>query len=681
MKMLKFKLSILLVCIALNSIGSKSLPKEPKKPKGINLSYMDKTADPREDFYKYSCGNWLKNNPVPSSESTWGSFNEIQEKNNDLLKSILEDASKAKAKKGSIHQIIGDFYYSAMDSVKIEKEGINPLKAEFLKINSIKNRDDLIKSIGHLHSYGIESMFSFYVYQDAKKSDQNIVYLGQGGLGLPDRDFYLKDDEKSKNIVAEYRKHLIETFLLMGRDKNAAEKNANIIIGIETSLAKYSSTRVELRNIEKQYNKKSLGELKSLTADINWDLYFSSINMPTFNELIVSQPQFIIGLNEMMKTVSLEEWKIYLEWHLIRETSGKLNDKLSKQGFYFYNTVLNGVKEMKPRWKNALANVNTVLGEALGEAFVEKAFSAESKKRVNEYVDNITAAFKERIEGLDWMSDSTKQKALLKLNSFTRKLGYPDKWKDYSTMEIDRESYVMNYLRAQNFEFKANVSKLGKPIDKTEWGMPPQKVNAYYNPMLNEIVFPAAIMQPPFFDPEADDAVNYGGIGSVIGHELTHGFDDQGSKFSGDGNMENWWTESDVIKFKNKTKILVNQFNSYTAIDSLNVNGELTLGENIADLGGLSIAYYAYQKSLVGKPREIIDGFTPEQRLFISWGQIWKTNIRPQALRQLVLTNPHSPGNFRVYGPLVNMVEFYDAFGVKKGNKMFLEEGERAKIW
>ena len=681
MKNLNFKLSLLLVCLVSISWVRKDKPNETKKQKGVNISYMDKTIDPKEDFFKYSCGNWLKNNPVPSSESTWGSFNEIQERNNDLLKNILEDAAKTQSKKGSIYQIIGDFYYTAMDSVKIEKEGMSAIKGEFSKINAIKNTDELIQQVAHLHSFGVSGMFSFYVYQDAKKSDQNIVYLGQGGLGLPDRDFYLKDDEKSKTIVTEYRKHLIEIFKLLGKNKEMAEQSANVVISIETAMAKSSSTRVELRNIEKQYNKKTMEELKTMSSAINWDLYFSSNNVPKLAEVIVSQPDFIKGLDGLVKSVPLSDWKIYLEWHLIKETSGKLNDNFSKQGFYFYNTVLNGVKEMKPRWKNALSNVNAVIGEALGEAFVEKAFSPESKKRVNEYVDNITAAFSERIKGLDWMSDSTKQKALLKLNSFTRKLGYPDKWKDYSTMEINRSSYVMNYLMAQNFEFKENISKIGKAIDKSEWGMPPQKVNAYYNPMLNEIVFPAAIMQPPFFDPQADDAVNYGGIGSVIGHELTHGFDDQGSKFSGEGNMENWWTDSDVIKFKAKTTVLVNQFNSYTAIDSLNVNGELTLGENIADLGGLSIAYYAYQKSLVGKPREIIDGFTPEQRLFISWGQIWKNNIRPQALRQMVLTNPHSPGNFRVYGPLVNMVEFYDAFGVKKGNKMFLEESERAKIW
>jgi len=378
---------------------------------------------------------------------------------------------------------------------------------------------------------------------------------------------------------------------------------------------------------------------------------------------------------------SVDQWRVYLEWHLIRETAGKLNSKIAYQNFYFYNTVLNGVKQMKPRWKNALNTINELLGEALGQAFVEKAFSSDSKKRINEYVDNITEAFKERISSLDWMSDSTKIKALQKLNSFSRKIGYPDRWKDYSKLEVNRESYVRNYLSAQAFEVKLNLEKLSKPVDRTEWAMPPQKVNAYYNPLLNEIVFPAAILQPPFFDPNADDAINYGGIGAVIGHELTHGFDDQGCKFSGNGNIENWWTESDEKKFKEKTKILVRQFDSYPALDSLNVNGELTLGENIADLGGLSIAYYAYQKSLKGKNRELIDGYTPEQRFFISWGQIWKNNMRPQALRQMILTNPHSPGKYRVYGPLVNMSEFYEAFGVSKGNKMYLEPQERAKIW
>jgi putative endopeptidase len=656
-------------------------PEKKNSSKGVKLEYMDQTVDPREDFYQFSCGNWLRNNPVPNSESTWGSFNEIQERNNDLLKQILDEASFSKAKKSSVKQIVGDFYYTAMDTAKIEQQGLKALSAEFSKIQAISNKEDLINQVAHFHSYGVSAMFSFFVYQDAKKSDENIVYIGQGGLGLPDRDFYLKEDEKNKNILAEYKKHLEQTFLLMGTPLDVAQKNASIILDIETSMAKISQTKVELRDVERQYNKRTFDQLKQMCLNLKWDSYFNALKVNHVENLILSQPEFIKGLDDLFGSISIDRWKVYLEWHLIRETAGKLDSKMVKQNFYFYNTVLNGVKEMKPRWKSSLNVINEILGEALGQLYVEKAFSADSKKLINEYLDNITVAFGERIRTLDWMSDSTKQKALLKLNSFTRKIGYPDKWKDYTNLDINRDSYVMNYLRAQKFEVDLNIAKLGKPVDRTEWAMPPQKVNAYYNPLLNEIVFPAAILQPPFFDPSADDAVNYGGIGAVIGHELTHGFDDQGSKFSGAGNMENWWTTQDELKFKDKTKVLVDQFNSYRAIDSLMVNGELTLGENIADLGGLSIAYYAYQKSLNGKKREKLDGFSPEQRLFISWGQIWKNNIRPQALRQMVLTNPHSPGIYRVYGPLVNMKEFYNAFDVKKGNKMYLEDSQRAKIW
>lgn len=652
------------------------------KHKGVNLAYMDTTIDPKEDFYNYACGAWARNNPVPESESRWGSFNELSESNNELLRKILEEAAADKnATKGSVRQKIGNFYYTAMDSIKLEKEGFSPLKPELDKIKAIDNSDKLIENIAYFNTYQVNACFSFYIYLDAKKSNEHIAYIGQGGLGLPDRDFYLNDDAKTKNIRDEYQKHLIKTFELLGKSNEEATTASNAVVKIETELAKASMTRVERRDVEKQYNKMSLDKLQTLAPNINWSLYFSTMGANNMTEIIVSQPDFVTAVSNLFKSSPVKEWQSYLEWHLLKETSGKLSDAFVNQNFYFYGTVLNGVKVNKPRWKNSLAVSNNVLGEAVGQAFVEKAFTPESKKRVNEYVDNITAAFGERIKQLDWMGDSTKQKALLKLNSFSRKLGYPDKWKDYSTLEINRDSYVLNYLRAQHFDYLENIKKLGQPIDKTEWGMPPQTVNAYYNPAMNEIVFPAAIMQPPFFDPEADDAVNYGGIGAVIGHELTHGFDDEGSKFSGDGNLENWWTEADLDKFNSKTQLIVDQFNGFPAVDSLNVNGHLTLGENIADLGGLSIAYYAYQKSLEGKPREIIDGLTPEQRFFIGWAQVWKTNMRPEALRQMVLTNTHSPGNYRVLGPLSNMTEFYKAFDVKPGNKMYREDSQRAKIW
>lgn len=677
-KILKF--SACAAVVALVSCGDSN--KELKKGVGIDIANIDSTVKPVDDFYQFVNGNWIKNNPIPETESRWGSFNELEVQNKNKLRAILEEAAADKAAKpGSNIQKIGDFYAVAMDSVKLNNDGIAPLKEEFELIENIKSADDLIKAVAHFHMIGVGPMFSGYIGQDPKISTEYITQLFQGGLGLPDRDYYTNTDERTLGIQKAYIEHIAKTFVLLGDKPEVAEKTAKTIFDIESSLAKASMTKVDQRDPEKQYNKKTTKELAELTPNFNWDIYFNELGVKN-NNVIVGQPEFYKALNVAMKSVPLNDWKTYLRWNLIDATSNKLSDDFVNEHFSFYGKTLLGIPALKPRWKRSLEATDASLGDALGQIFVQKHFTEESKKRVGEMVDNLIAAYRVRIESRDWMSPETKKAANEKLDKVMKKLGYPDKWKDYSSLEIKRDSYVQNYLRANKYAFHDMADKLGKPVDRTEWGMTPPTINAYYNPSLNEIVFPAGIMQPIFFNPDADDAVNYGIMGAVIGHELTHGFDDEGSQFDADGNLKNWWTEQDKANFKNKTDMVVKQFNDYVAIDDMHVNGELTLGENIADLGGLTISYYAFKKSLEGKPApEKIDGFTPEQRFFIAWAQGWRGNMRPEFLKNLIQTNPHSPGNFRGNGPLTNMQEFYDAFDVKEGDKMYRPKEARAEIW
>jgi putative endopeptidase len=649
------------------------------KRAGFCLKSMDQEQDPKNDFYHYANGIWLRDNPVPSTESAWGSFLVLRDQNEAILKSILEKVSNTKNEKGSIHQKVGDFYLMAMDTQKTEKEGIKPIEADLFKIKNIKSRNELPALTANFHSKGISPFFNFYVNQDAKNSEQYISYATQGGLGLPDRDYYFETDEKSIEIRKAYIDHIQKTFELL-KYKDASKRAASIM-KTETALAEASMKRAELRNMDLLYNKISYSQLKELSPSFNWDVYTQEIGMKPIEEVIVLQPNFYKAFNEIIQNTEIEDLKTYYTWNLIRSTSSRLNKKFEENSFTFYGTVLNGTKVMKPRWQKSLNATNDNLGEALGQLYVAQAFSLELKEKVNIMVDNLIIAFRERINQLEWMSDSTKHKAIVKLGAFDKKLGYPDKWKDYSTLEIEQTSYVDNVFRVRKFEHQRMVNKLGKPIDRTEWGMSPQTVNAYYSSSKNEIVFPAAIMQPPFFNPEADDAVNYGSMGAVIGHEITHGFDDQGSKYDGKGNLNNWWSDEDKEKFKARTKILESQFNAFEGMDGFFVNGALTLGENIADLGGLSVAYYAYKNALKGQEGPVINGFTAEQRFFLGWAQVWKINMTPEYLRNMLLTNPHSPGKYRVLGPLSNMPEFYRAFDVKEGNQMYKTEQERAKIW
>ncbi len=650
---------------------------------GLNMENIDTATKPTADFFQFVNGNWLKNNPIPASESRWGSFNELYEKNTAKLKLILEEAVADKsAKAGSNTQKIGDFYSLAMDSVKLNKEGANPLKEEFDAINNIATKNNLIQSIAHLHTIGISSLFIAYIDQDPKNNISYIPQLYQGGIGLPDRDYYTKTDERTIGIQKAYVEHIVAMFKLLGENEALARKNAATVYAIETNLAKASMTNIELRDPEKQYNKKSSKEMASFTPAISWESYFSAVGIRTNTDVIVCQPLFFKELVRSINTVSINDWKTYLRWTLIDQSASKLSDDFVNENFNFNGTILMGTPALKPRWKRAFEATDASLGDALGELFVERHFSEDSKQRVAAMVENLIAAYKVRINSREWMSEETKKQGIAKLDKVMKKLGYPDKWKDYTSLEIKKDSYVQNFMRANTYSYKEMINKLDKPVDRTEWHMTAPTINAYYNPTMNEIVFPAGIMQPVFFNPEADDAVNYGCMGAIIGHELTHGFDDQGAQYDADGNLKNWWTKEDLSKFKVKTDILVKQFNDYIAIDSLHVKGELTLGENIADLGGLTISYYALKKSLEGKAvPEKIDGFTAEQRFFMSWAQGWRINMRPEYLKNMIQTNPHSPGNLRANSAPSNMQEFYDAFGVTENDKMYRPKAERAEIW
>jgi putative endopeptidase len=679
-----FKFSAVAAVITLASCGNaKKEESASVKNTGIDVKNIDSTVKPVDDFYQFVNGRWIKNNPIPETESRWGSFSELEVQNKDKLRTILEEASADKnAAAGSNIKKIGDFYSVAMDSVKLNKDGIAPLKDEFALIENIKNTDDLIKAVAHFHMSGVGPMFAGYVGQDPKISSEYVTQLYQGGISLPDRDYYTNTDERTLGIQKAYIAHVGKMFELLGDKADVAAKEAKTVFEIEKGMAKSSMTKVELRDPEKQYNKKTAKELAELTPNFNWDIYFGTLGMKDINTVVVGQPEFYKSLNSQLKSVSINDWKTYLRWNLIDATASKLSDDLVNEHFNFYGKTLFGIPALKPRWKRSLEAVDASLGDALGQIFVEKHFTETSKKRVGEMVENLIAAYRVRIESRDWMSPETKKAANMKLDKVMKKIGYPDKWKDYSSLEINRDSYVQNYMRANQYAFNEMKNKLGKPVDRTEWGMTPPTINAYYNPSMNEIVFPAGIMQPIFFNPDADDAVNYGIMGAVIGHELTHGFDDEGCQYDADGNLKNWWTDTDKANFKKKTDMVVKQFNDYVAIDDMHVNGELTLGENIADLGGLTISYYAFKKSLEGKPApEKIDGYTAEQRFFLAWAQGWRTNMRPEFLKNLVQTNPHSPGNFRGNGPLTNMQEFYDAFGVKEGDKMYRPKAERAEIW
>ncbi|GAB4332996.1 MAG: M13 family metallopeptidase [Calditrichia bacterium] len=656
---------------------------QQKAEKPLDPANMDLTVKPGDDFYRYANGTWLKNNPIPPEYSRWGSFEHLVEKNYKDLRSIFEEAAaNTNAPKGSKIQKIGDFFATGMDTAKIESEGIEPIRPYLRKIDEIRDVKSLQNTITEFQKTGMGMLFHLFAEQDKKNSEMNIAWLYQGGLGLPDRDYYLEKDKRSQEIREKYVAHVQKMFELMGEQPEQAAKIAQKIMNFETRLAKASMTRLEQRNPQATYNPVSVKDLARKVRGWNWKIYFKTVGLEDPGTINLAQPEFFKNIGKMLVDESLDSWKLYLKWHLIHNTAEYLSSDFEKENFAFYGTVLSGQQKMKPRWKRVLQETSRSLGELVGQIYVEKFFPPEAKEKALALVMNLKDAFRERIKQLEWMSPVTKQRALAKLEAFNVKIGYPDKWIDYSALEIKRDAYVLNAMRAAAFEFQRSINKIGKPVDRTEWGMTPQTVNAYYHPFMNEIVFPAAILQPPFFNPNADDAVNYGAMGVVIGHEMTHGFDDQGRQFDENGNMNDWWTEEDAKRFKEEADKLVEQFNSFVVEDSFHVDGKLTLGENIADLGGLNIAYDALQKALKQNPQpEKIDGFTPEQRFFLSYAQVWRNNIRRENLLLRLKTDVHSPGEFRTNGPLMNMPQFYKAFGVKEGDKMYRPEADRIKIW
>ncbi len=669
--------------VALVAVGAAAAGLFAQSRKPIDPANMDTTAKPCTDFYEYADGGWIKANPGPADKSRWGAFEQLEDQNRAVLKSILDETSARKDwPKGSIEQKVADFYASGMDEAAIDKAGPAPLQPWFAKVDSIQGARDLASVLGDLRAAGLAGAFAFMVSQDPKESTRYIGTLNQGGLGLPDRDYYLKDDEKSKEIREKYVAHVARMLQLAGDAPDAAASGAAVILELETKLARSSLTRVENRDPQKTYHKMALADLQAQAPGFDWNVFFTRMGAAKVPALNVRQPKFFQAFAGLAAEVPSAQWRTYLRWRLLAPIADALPKAFQDEAFAFNGKVLNGVPKQEERWKRVQAATDRALGEALGQLYVRRAFSPEAKARMIELVANLRAAFKERIEQLPWMSAETKAQALRKLAAFGVKVGYPDKWRDYSALDVTRGSYAGNLLRSQRFESARNLAKLGKPIDRSEWGMTPPTVNAYYNASMNEIVFPAGILQPPFFDAKADDAVNYGGIGAVIGHEMGHGFDDSGSQFDGDGNLRNWWTESDRSAYKVKTDLLVKQYDAYEPLPGEHVNGRLTLGENIGDLGGLTIAYVALEKALAAKGRPgPIDGFTPEQRFFLNWAQVWRQTIRPEAQRVRLATDPHSPGRFRAEGPLGDMPQFFQAFGCADGSPMVRPANERTSIW
>jgi putative endopeptidase len=646
---------------------------------GFSPTNLDRSCKPCDDFYQFAMGSWMKANPIPPEYASWGTFTELRDNNLNAMRTILEAASRATAPAGPNEQKIGDFYASCSDTTAIETAGLKPIAADLAEIDAIHDRKTLDAEIARLQREGASVVFRFNSGQDYKDSTHVIAQASQGGLGMPDRDYYLRDDEKSKQLRADYVQHVTKIFQLAGDAPDKAAAESKTVVDIETTLAKASRTRVELRDPEKNYNIMSLAQMQTLTPDWSWENFLRAVGAPAIQQANIRQPEFFKEVNQHLNTVPVTDWKVYLRWHLLHASAPALSESFVMENFDFFGKKLNGTKEILPRWKRCVQSADQHLGEALGQTYVEKYFPAAAKARAKEMVNNLIAPLRSDIPTLSWMGPETKKEALAKLEAFNVKIGYTDKWRDYSKLAIDRSSYSGNVRRSLEFENARQLAKIGQPVDRTEWGMTPPTVNAYYSSSMNEIVFPAGILQPPFYNPNADDAVNYGGIGAVIGHEISHGFDDQGSKFDGKGNLHEWWKPEDRKNFTERSDCVVKQFDGYEVEPGLHQNGKLVLGESIGDLGGLAIAYAAYEKSIEGKRPKDIDGFTPEQRFFLGWAQVWGANQRQEEARLQTNTNPHPLARFRGNGPLSNMAEFAKAFGCKKGDAMVREQA--CKIW
>jgi predicted metalloendopeptidase len=675
---------LLIACFfCASSLHAQPASKVEKNPPALDPKNMDTSVRPQDDFFLYANGGWIKRTEIPPEYSRWGSFNQLIEQNNDALHAIAEKAANAHVDPKTAPEVqkVGDYYASGMNEKAVAAARTKPLEDEFKRIDAIKDRGDLLKEIAHLHTIGVGVVFNFGSGQDDKDSTREIAQAAQGGLGMPDRDYYTKTDDASKKLRDQYVDHVTKMLTQLGEPAGQAADEAKKILTLETSLAQASRTRVELRDPQKNYNKMKQSDVQALTPDWNWTDYFKEINLIEPGDINVHQPEFFKAANALFANTSLDDWKTYLRWHLINAAAPELSSDFVNEDFNFKEGVLRGTQQIKPRWKRVVISTDQAIGEALGKLYVTDYFPPEAKARALELINNLKAALADRIKTLEWMDEPTKQEALKKLAAFTVKIGYPDKWRDYSLLRIDRGPFVLNAIRADNFEVNRELKKIGKPVDRTEWGMTPPTVNAYYNPKMNEIVFPAGIFQPPFFYAKADDAINYGGIGAVIGHEMTHGFDDQGRQYDPVGNLRDWWSPESAAKFKERSQAIVTQYSEYEPLPGLHVNGELTQGENIADLGGVKLAYAALQKALAGKSREKIDGFTPEQRFFLSFATIWKSKQRDEDLKLRLNTDPHSPARYRVDGPLSNLSEFAKAFNIPDNRPMVRPADKRVNIW
>lgn len=644
----------------------------------FDVKAIDKAADPCKDFYQYACGNWLKGNPIPADQARWGRFNELGERNLETLRAILEEAAKPDPGRDSVTRQIGDYYAACMDDKAIDARGLAPLTAELDRIRQLSDKSQLAEEIAHLHRNGVGPLFAFGSGQDFKDSTQVVAQLDQGGIGMPDRDYYLKDDPKSVELRQKYLAHVQRMFELAGRNLETAKTYAATVMRMETEIAKGSLDNVSRRDPEKIYHPMKKADVAALAPAFQWEQYLAGTGAPDFQAIVVSSPEFFKAIDRQLRDTPLEDWKIYLGWHLLHSEAPLLPSAFLKENFEFYGRTLTGATEMRPRWKRCVGFTDNQLGEALGKRYAEKTFGAAGKERTLKMVDALEKALGEDIEKLPWMTAATKKEALVKLRAITNKIGYPDSWRDYSSVEIKRDDAIGNGFRADQFEFQRVLNKIGKPVDRLEWFMTPPTVNAYYDPQLNNINFPAGILQPPFFDNAMDDAVNFGGIGMVIGHELTHGFDDQGRQFDPKGNLQDWWTPADAKEFQQRAACVDDQYASFTVAPGVHINGKLTLGENTADSGGVRVALMALMNTLGNAPKKI-DGFTPEQRFFLSFGQVWCSNDREESLRLQVATDPHSPPKFRVNGVVQNMPEFQKAFSCKAGQPMAKENV--CRVW
>lgn len=647
------------------------------------LTNRDTTVNPADDFFSYANGGWFKKHPIPSTEKSNGIFRMIQDTINNQIKNICENSAKANAETGSNKQKIGDFYASGMDSIAINKAGISPLKNELATIDAIKDIPSLLATISHLHTIGASPAFSFYVSQDDKNSEKNALFFGQGGLGLGERDYYFNTDAETQNIRNEYLKHVQRIFELTGVEKELAAKNAQTIMKLETELAKNSRKMEALRDPIKNYNKMSVSQFSSTTPAIDWNVMLQNLKIKNADSVIVGQPEFYKALNNTLKNYSIADWKTYLKWDLVNTYAAYLNKDIENQNFAFFSTVMNGIKTQKPRWKRIVEQTDSSLGELIGQVYIEEYLPKGTKEKLLEIGNNIREVYAERIKNLDWMSEPTKQKALYKLSKIVMKVGYPDKWKDMSSVTINKNTYCKNIIEVNQWQYNYMVAKFDKPVDRTEWFMYPQTYNAYYNPSNNEICVPACnIIVPGFEGKMPDDAVLYGIIGgSTFGHEITHGFDDQGSQYDDKGNLNNWWTAEDLKKFKAKTKLIVDQFSKYEVVDGKFINGDATQGENIADLGGVVMGYEAFKKTNQYKTNQKISGLSPNERYYLSYAYAWMVNANKEALANQVMTDVHSPAKYRINGPLANIPEFHKTFNIKSGSKMYQPDDIRVSIW